>query len=263
MAVLDQSRFLSRHLMNPSASRPAFNPVVGAFYLFQGVRLLRRPGLRRYVLIPLLVNILLFSGAIWYGVSQFEGLMTWMQGGIPGWLHWLEWLLWPLFMAALLIIVFYSFTLIANLIASPFNGLLAEKAEALLTGRTASSEGDWAKLVRELPKTLAEEVWKLLYAVLWSIPFLILAFVIPVIGPLLWFLFTAWMLAVQYSDFPMGNHGLRFKAMRQRLRSRPVLSLSFGAAAAGLTMIPVVNFISVPAGVVGATALWVGEFADT
>jgi CysZ protein len=67
------------------------------------------------------------------------------------------------------------------------------------------------------------------------------------------------MLAVQYSDFPMGNHGLKFRDMRATLRRRRFLSIGFGAAAAGLTMIPVVNFIAMPAAVAGATAMWVRE----
>lgn len=235
------------------------NPAKGAAFMLQGIRLIARPGLKRFVLVPLLINIAVFSGAIWYGKAQFDGLMLRMQSAVPDWLGWLEWLLWPIFILALLIIVFYSFTLVANLIASPFNSLLAEKTEALLTGRSLENDGDMKKLLRELPGTLIDELRKIGYAILWSIPFLILAFAIPVVGAAIWFLFTAWMLAVQYSDFPMGNHGLKFRAMRARLSKRRFLSIGFGAAAAGLTMIPVLNFIAMPAAVAGATAMWVRE----
>jgi CysZ protein len=233
--------------------------VKGAGFMLQGLRLIGRPGLKRFVLIPLIVNILLFAGALWYGVAQFERLMDRLQASVPNWLDWLQWLLWPLFVLVLLIVVFYSFTLIANLIASPFNGLLAEKTEALLTGRSLADAGDYKKLIKELPITLVEELRKLLYTLAWTVPFLILAFVLPLVGPLVWFMFTAWMLAVQYSDFPMGNHGLRFRAMRATLRRRRALSLGFGAAAAGLTMVPVLNFVVMPAAVAGATAMWVDE----
>ncbi len=237
------------------------NPAKGAAFMLEGVGLITRPGLKRFVLMPLLVNILVFAGAIWYGAAQFESLMTRMQASVPTWLGWLEWILWPLFALVLLVIVFYGFTLVANLIASPFNGLLAEKTEALLTGRPLEDSGDYKRLIRELPATLLDEAKKVLYALIWTIPFLVIAFVVPVLGPLLWFLFTAWMLVVQYSDFPMGNHGLKFRDMRARLRKRRFLSLGFGAAAAGLTMIPVVNFIVMPAAVAGATAMWVKELS--
>ncbi|MGB5831278.1 MAG: sulfate transporter CysZ [Thiohalocapsa sp.] len=238
------------------------NPSKGAAFMLQGMCLITRPGLKRFVMIPLFINIIVFSGAIWYGAGRFEELMTRMQSAVPDWLSWLEWLLWPIFILALLIIVFYAFTLVANLFASPFNGLLAEKTEALLRGQPLADQGDMKKLLRELPGTLLDEARKILYSLFWSIPFLILAFVVPVVGPAIWFLFTAWMLALQYSDFPMGNHGLKFRNMRATLRRRRFLSIGFGATAAGLTMIPVVNFVVMPAAVAGATAMWVRELSS-
>lgn len=241
----------------------AVNPISGAGYLIRGVGLINRPGLRRFVLIPLLINIVLFSSAVWYGIRQFETFLVWMESKIPAWLQWLDWILWPLFVLALVILVFYCFTLVANLIASPFNSLLAEKVELHLTGRPLSEGGGWKKAMMELVPTLLDEVKKLLFALLWAIPFLIL-FLIPGINlaaPVLWFLYTAWMLALEYSDYPMGNHGLKFREIRTRLRARRALGLGFGAATAGLTMVPVVNFIVMPSAVAGATAMWVDEMS--
>ena len=242
----------------------AVNPVSGPGYLFQGIKLIARPGLRRFVLMPLLINILVFSAAIWYGVSRFEIFLVWMESKIPSWLQWLDWILWPLFVLALVILVFYSFTLVANLLASPFNGLLAEKVELYLTGKSLDEGGGWRKALLELVPTLIDELKKLLFALLLAIPFLIL-FLIPGINlaaPVLWFLYTAWILALEYSDYPMGNHGLRFSEIRVRLGGRRVLGLGFGAATAGLTMIPVLNFIVMPSAVAGATAMWVREIKD-
>lgn len=242
----------------------AVNPMSGARYLIEGMRLIKRPGLRRFVLAPLLINILVFAAAIWYGLSQFESFLLWIQTKIPTWLQWLDWLLWPLFIIALLILVFYSFTLVANLIASPFNGLLAEKVELHLTGRPLNEGGGWKKAMTELIPTLLDEIRKLLFALLLAIPFLIL-FLIPGINlaaPVLWFLYTAWILTLEYSDYPMGNHGLKFREIRARLRQRRLLGLGFGAATAALTMVPVVNFIVMPSAVAGATAMWVRELRE-
>jgi len=239
----------------------AVNPISGAGYLLKGIGLISRPGLRRFVLIPLLINVLVFSAAVWYGISRFETFLVWMESKIPAWLQWLDWILWPLFVLALLILVFYSFTLVANFVAAPFNGLLAEKVELHLTGRPLDEGGGWKKLFVELVPTLIDELKKLLFALTWAIPFLIL-FLVPginLVAPVLWFLYTAWILALEYGDYPMGNHGLRFKEMRTRLRSRRALSLGFGAATAGFTMLPLVNFIVMPSAVAGATAMWVDE----
>lgn len=238
------------------------HPIAGAGYLLQGLSLITRPGIKRFVAVPLLLNLLIFSAALYAGISQFEGLMQLMESRLPTWLGWLEWLIWPLFILLLFVVVFYTFGLLANLIAAPFNGLLAEKVELMLTGRPIEQEGDYARLLAELGPTLLDELRKLAYALLWAIPFLFLLFV-PLVGPILWFLYTAWMLAVEYSDYPMGNHGLRFGEIRRRLRERRLLSLGFGAAAAGMAMVPVLNFLLMPVAVAGATAMWVREFRSS
>jgi CysZ protein len=247
----------------------AVNPVSGPGYLFKGVGLIMRPGLRRFVLIPLGINIVVFAAAIYLGIGQFENLLQWIAGKIPSlpdWLSWLqqglEWILWPLFVLLVVILVFYGFSIVANLIAAPFNGLLAEKVELLLTKKPLNGGGGLKKAMAELLPTLFDELRKVLYALLWAIPFLLLAFFVPLIGPLLWFMFTAWTLTLQYADFPMGNHRLKFREMRKRLRAQPLLSLGFGAATAGLTMLPVVNFIVMPSAVAGATAMWVDKLRD-
>ncbi|MBN2887303.1 MAG: sulfate transporter CysZ [Chromatiaceae bacterium] len=235
------------------------HPLLGAGYLWQGMRLIARPGLRLFVLIPLLINSLVFGLGIVVLVRQFERLMQALFAQVPVWLAWLEWLLWPLFALFVLLGVFYSFTLVANLLAAPFNTLLAAKVERLLTGRPLEQAGDWRELFTGLLPTLLDELAKILYALLLAIPFLLLLWV-PLIGPPLWFLYTAWILALEYSDYPMGNQGLRFREIRARLGHRRALSLGFGAAAAGMSLVPVLNFILMPSAVAGATAMWVREF---
>ncbi|MDT8385365.1 MAG: sulfate transporter CysZ [Gammaproteobacteria bacterium] len=235
------------------------NPFSGIGYFFQGLRLIVQPGLRRYVVIPLLINLLLFAGLIWFGSSQFEALLQWLLPVLPEWLQWLEWVLWALFGLAALLILFYVFSLLANLIASPFNSLLAEAVERHLTGESPPADGGWKKLLTELVPTIIDELRKLLYLLAWSIPFLLL-FLIPVLNlaaPFLWLAFSAWMLAVEYADYPMGNHGLRADEQKRRLGEKRLMSLGFGATVSIATLIPVVNFVVMPAAVAGATAMWV------
>lgn len=234
------------------------NPVSGASYLLQGIRLITRPGLRRFVIAPLLVNVVVFAAGISVGVIWFEGFIGGLQAWVPAWLHWLDWILWPLFVLLLLALIFYGFGLVANLIAAPFNSLLAEQTQRFLTGQTQNQETSLWRLLKDLVPTLFDELRKILYALVLAIPFLLLLFV-PVVGPILWFLYTAWIFAFQYSDYPLGNHGLKFKEIRRRLKERRLTSLGFGAAVAAMSMAPVLNFIVMPAAVAGAAALWLRE----
>ena len=248
----------------------ALAPLAGLASLIEGIRLLARPGLRRYVIWPLGINILVFAAALYWAAGRSQGLIAWLQSllpTLPDWLSWLElglaWLLWPLFVLLALVLVFQGFTLIANLIAAPFNGLLSGQVERLLRGAPAPSETSPAagpgQLLGCAAKAFIDELRKMLHLLLWAIPILILSLLVPLIGPFLWFTFTAWTLALEYLDYPMANQGLGARAIRRRLRARPVLSLGFGAATAALTLIPVVNFIAMPSAVAGATVLWIRE----
>jgi CysZ protein len=235
----------------------------GFHYLLTGLRLLRQPGLRRYVAVPLLISTLCFAGAL-YGLGYWLELLldNWL-GRLPEWLDWLRYLLWPLFALTAVLLVFYSFSLLTNLVAAPFNGMLAEAVEQHLTGQPIDT-GGWRALAKDIVPSLLSELRKLLYFALRALP-LGLLFLIPVVNmaaPVLWGLFSAWMLAIEYLDYPLANHGLHFATQRAMLRKRRVLAYGFGGSTLLLTLIPLVNFIAMPAAVAGATALWVGEFRD-
>ena len=230
----------------------------GAGYFVRGIRLIGRRGVRRYVAIPLLINAFLFAGLIYFGASQFGLFLEWL---LPDWIDWLQWILWPIFGLTCLLIVFFSFALVANLVAAPFNGLLAEAVERSLTGMDSIDDLGGTRFAEELWRGLASEVRKLTYALLRAIPALLL-FLIPginVIAPFVWMAFSAWMLAVEYADYPMGNHGIAFPEQRKRLANRRLLSLGFGGTVMLALIVPLLNFVVIPAAVAGATAMWVEQ----
>lgn len=235
--------------------------VTGFGYAVKGLKLIFHPGLRRFVLIPFLINLILFSTVILWGYDKVDyGL----NHTLPGWLHWLRWLLIPVFLLTLFIIIFYTFTLIANLIGAPFNSLLAEKTERQLTKQPGKSSAGLLSLAKDIPLSVLSEIKKIAYLLLWSIPLLIL-FLIPGINlfaPIAWTLFSMWMLALQYTDYPMGNHEFTFSAERKLLRQNKQLAWGFGAGILLITFIPILNFLAMPAGVTGATALWVDKLSQ-
>ena len=217
--------------------------------------MLTRPSLRRYLLAPVAINIVVFVIIGWIGFSQFDSLLnTFLPES--SWLSFLRWLLWPLFALSVLLITFYTFTAVANLIAAPFNSLLSAKVEELLTGnKPPESRRTLQQLI--LP-TIQSELRKLGYFLLRAIPLLLL-FVIPginLLAPFLWLLFSAWFLAIEYADYPLGNHGLDFRSQHDRLKQTRLAALGFGGGVTLLMMIPILNFAAMPAAVVGATRLW-------
>ncbi len=231
------------------------NPASGAAYLLQGLKLLARPGLRRYVVMPLLINILIFSLMLWIGVVQFENLLDWMLPA-DSWLSYFRYILWPIFAIAAVLVTFYSFTILANLLAAPFNGILAEKVEILLTGNTPSQMH--AGILQSIWPAVRSELIKLRYFILRALPLLLL-FLIPginIVAPILWTLFGIWYLALEYADYPMANNGLEFKDQHGQMKQMRLTALGFGGGLTLMMMIPILNFAAMPAAVAGATAMW-------
>ncbi len=239
--------------------------LAGIAYALSGFSLITQKGIRPFVLIPLLINISVFSLGIWLAYSQYTGWINQMLGWLPSWLSWLEYLLLPLFAALILIAVYYTFTIVANLIASPFNSLLAERVEQKLNGLPIPESKGYKALIGTIGKTMMSETKKIIYMLKW-LPILLIISFIPVINfiaPFAWAAFGAWMLSLQYTDYPMGNHQLFIKEELSLLRKNRAISLGFGGALTLLMMIPVVNFLVMPVGVAGGTAFWVKRLSQS
>ena len=231
----------------------------GAKYLTAGFQLISKPGIRFYVLVPLLINTLIFTGVIIYGAKQLASLIDWLSS-LWSWTEWFSWLLWPLFLIITLSVVFFCFSILANLVSAPFNGFLAEAVAANLTGKKTKPRR-MTELTRDIIEAIKSEATKFIYFIVRAIPLLLLL-LIPILGPVIWFLFGAWMMALEYMDFPMGNNGMLFPEIRQTLASRRKLALGFGIAVMSLTLVPVINFIAMPVAVAGATKLWAEQIKE-
>ncbi|TMM42611.1 sulfate transporter CysZ [Colwellia ponticola] len=233
----------------------------GASYFMKGFSLIRRKGIRRFVFIPLTINVLLFSFAFYYIYLELSNYMTSIMSWLPSWLDWLNVVLWPLAVLTILVIFSFLFSTVANWLAAPFNGLLSEKMEAILSGQKAPS-GDMLDIIKDIPRTLSREWQKLSYYLPRAIGFFILLWILPVIGQVIWFLFVAWMMAIQYKDFPFDNHKIPFAQMKAILKQNQSVSYSFGITVALFSMIPIVNLVVMPVAICGATALWVDYYQD-
>ena len=234
-----------------------------ASYLAEGFRLLARRELRAFAIAPVLVNTLVFAGLIWLAVDQFDYWVEQLLPSLPEWLAWLEYLLWPVFALALLVALFYGFASVANLIAAPFNGLLAERVDALLGGQPAGDDSLKA-LLALVPRTLGRELQKLGYSLPRMLALLVLVLIpgLNLLSAPLWFLFGAWMQAVEYTDYCSDNRRQEFRSLRAGLRRHRWEALGFGVAVNLATMVPLLNLVAMPAAVCGGTKLWRDRLAS-
>ncbi len=233
----------------------------GVSQVLNGFRLIKSRGVKRYVVMPTLINLILFTTAFWFGYTKLD---AYIEQLLPNWLAWLEFLIWPLIVLASLVVVFFAFTLIANLLGAPFNSVLSEKIEQQLTNQGFEKEissSSYMDLLKGAGLGLSNEMRKLFYIISRAIPLLIISIIpgLNVFAPFLWFLFGAWMLAIEYLDYPLGNRDMKFKEQLTLIKQNRFLCLGMGAALMFMTIIPGLNFFAMPVGVAAATSLWVGH----
>ena len=226
--------------------------------LLEGLEIALSPKCRAYVIVPIIVNfILLTAGSIaaYYGIKYY--VFQWTDT-LPSFLAFLGWIITALATLSVIILSFWLFSAIATIIASPFYGLLADRAEMIIHGQQSEDEG-FAGVIRDIPRCLKREIQKQIF----FLPRLLLCVlitiipVVNVISPLPWFLLGSWMGCLQYADYAYDNHKVPFAQMRADLGSSKLSVFSFGAIVALLTAVPVLNLVVPPAAVCAGTSLYV------
>lgn len=243
-------------------------PIASPAVIFEGLKLLGHTDIRWLVIIPTLLNLILFSAATWLAAAWVTDWLNWLIASVPDWLEWLVWIIWLMFVLLALVIYSFTFTVFANLIGSPFYGIIAERVIALergVTDKTPTSTRAllataWGSFRRELqiiaymlPRTLGIA---LLTVMISFVP------IINILAPLIAASWAAWSLALQYMDYPGDSDELSFTQVRQRAGKQRLLSLSFGLSALVAAAIPLVNLLLLPATVVGGTLLWCREYSE-
>lgn len=245
--------------MSSPFTTPEKQAGLGLHYFLLGWKLIFQRRLLPFVLFPILINTLLMIGLIWFFFANIGGLL---DAFLPSWLEWLSFVLIPLIFMMILVGFYFAFTTLANFIAAPFNALLAEKVEQQLTGENLTEMG-FAELLKDVPRMLGREWKKMLYSLPRLIALFVLGFV-PVLGqtvvPVLAFIFGAWLLAIQYCDYPFDNHKISFARMRNALAEQRIMNFTFGGLVSLFTMLPFINLVIMPVAVCGATAMWVAEY---
>jgi len=237
------------------------NPAAGIRAFTAGFRWVRHPSLRHYTWLPVLVSLGICATGLYFALGYLVDTSDRLIAGLPAWLDWLDVILTPLIYLLGILIGAWLFGFLAVLIASPFLGALSLALERTAFGSAPeSTTAVWT----DIGASLVRETRKLLY----YLPRLLVVFLvtlIPVINlaaPVIWLLFGAWILAVQFADYPTENRQRPFAETLTRLRANRAAALAFGACATGALAIPFLNFLLIPAAVAGGTLLW-HELEDT
>lgn len=235
------------------------NFFLGIQYFFDGIKQILSPNLRRYILVPIVVNIFLMIFIIIGGAYYIQQHFTSITADYPEWIIIiLGGILWLLYAVVSLLVGTLIFTMLTNLIASPFYGLLSEAVEEKMEGQTIRTN-TWSQMLVLWGHTFLRECRKIIYFIPWL--FLCLIFLIfPLTWPLfpfIWWAIMSWIMAVQYTDYAPDNQQIPFKQMLSLLKTNTLTALGFGAATSIALTIPIFNLIVPAAAVAGGTIFWI------
>ncbi|MCL9685126.1 sulfate transporter CysZ [Legionella maioricensis] len=226
----------------------------GVTYFVQGYKSLLTPGLKRFIIMPVAFNCLLFTGVFYLGYHYLMPYASHYVDKLPSWLSFLNNIVLVIFIMVFILLFLAMFTVMFNVIASPFNGLLAEKAQKLLYGDSIPPVPFTLMVIRSFKRQ-----GKFLYYFVPRFLGMCLLFFIPFIQPVfpfIWFFFTAWMLSMQFQDLPLDNNLVSFYEMQQIVKANKMRSLGFGSLINLASFIPLLNIFIMPAAVIGSTMLY-------
>jgi CysZ protein len=221
---------------------------------------LKHPGLLRFVAIPFVINLVVFSLAVYFGMDLFTHLLEqYLPHGEAWYLVVLYYLAWVVAGLLTTVAVFFGFTVVGNILASPFNELLSERIEILVTGIEAEAPFSVSSFVSDSGRAMLIEFKKQLFFIGGMI-LLLLMNLLPAFGPLAYAilapLFTLFFLVIEYLSFVLMRKQVSFRYQRHYVFSRPLLMAGFGCAVFCLLAIPLLQFFCIPLAVSGATLLW-------
>ncbi|MDB5036227.1 MAG: hypothetical protein JWQ98_3468 [Chlorobi bacterium] len=212
---------------------------------------------RRYAMMPLLINLLLFAIGVpllvWLVIGQVGRLMP-AAGFGP-----LRMLMQIVVALALVIGSVFAFTAIGGVIAAPFHSLLARAVEEHLTGRPLRDDpgfvsGAFRSIITALGRLL-------LFALLY--PPILATALIPVAGvvlqPLLTTLYGAFVLSLDFSDPVFERHIPKLRDRMRYIGRRKPRYLGFGLVCVAIALVPILNFILLPVSVTAAAILFVED----
>lgn len=205
--------------------------------------LVRHPALFGLSLIPILLTIiLLFSMAA--GAAWLVGSMVADALGDD-----LRLLAQALTFVLAMMLGYFLYLPVARVVLAPIAEALSRKAHAINTGAAVSQSGPgWARAM-----------WEGLKLVMFQLVIALAAFalglIFPPIGAPLGVVVAVFLCGLDFFDVSLSARGLRLGRKLGVVWRNKGLAVGFGAAAYLMLLIPLVNLLSLPVGVIGATLL--------
>lgn len=220
---------------------------------------------RRFVIIPIIINIMLVILIFRYGLSGWivQVLVDMLDARLDAGWQWLVSVANVIFNVIAFITISVVAVRIGTIVGSPFYGIVAERIDdKYIVGEAVPHVTVW----QSVRNALWYEWRKLILVAIISLVGFILEF-IPGIGLLVGSAFVVLSLTIvtllDYTDVPFSRRGILFRQRFALFRSYLPEILGFALIMVPLSTVPVVNLVAVPIGIIAGTLLYIKHMKST
>lgn len=220
----------------------------------------RNRGLLKYFILPFFINMLILS-LTWFVVyTLIYGPLSGLAAGPEWYFQALRAVMAPLLFLALGIIIVLIYSIMGSIVTAPFNDLLSQRAEEILTGEKFDETFKMSAFLSDIIRIIKNTV-KLLAMIL-LISLLLLALnLVPVAGNIVYsvvnFIMTSFFIGFQFFDFPLERRRYLFgEKMRIAWRFKRTVA-GVGATFIIMAFVPLLGFLALNLGTIGAARLFV------
>jgi CysZ protein len=227
----------TNHNYDYRTRNPLYHIVWGVRFFFLGMRtLVRNADLLTLSMIPMLLTLVLLMGLIFgsaWIVGRFIGDAVRVEIRIVAQV---------LMFLLTFLIAYFLYLPVARVLLAPFAEALSRKTRVIDTGRTIHQKNQgWGRAMLEGLKLVIFQATIALAALAFGLAF-------PPVGAPLGIAVAIFLGGLDFFDMPLRNKlGVIWR--------NKALALGFGAATYLMLLIPVINMLALPVGVVGATLL--------
>lgn len=222
----------------------------------------RTPGMARYFIIPFVINIAILTLiAVIAWTLIYQPLTDLVRG--PAWYHKvLSFIIAPAAVIVIAAAVVLLYSIIGSVVTAPFNDLISEKVETVMTGARFEEPFRLRRFFGDIARMIGTVIGLVSIIVPVNILLLLLN-LIPVVGNIAYaalaFLTATYFTGLPFFDFPLDRRRLSF---RQKLsvawRYRRLVA-GVGASFIAMTFIPIVGFLGLNIAAVAATTIFVED----
>ena len=234
----------TNHNYDNQSRNPFYHFVWGVRFFFFGLRtLMRNSDLLGLSLVPMLLTLALILGLA-AGSAQLVGWL--FRDSLSPELQLVAKAL--MFLLAILI-AYFMYLPVARVLLAPFAEALSRRTHSINTGQTFQQNNQrWARAMLEGLKLV-------IFQSVVALTALALGLAFPPVGAPIGVAVAIFLGGLDFFDVPLSTRGLRLRRKLSFIWRNKSLAMGFGVAVYLMLLIPVINMLLLPVGVIGATLL--------